>query len=128
MAEVIKMRKQIMIFLASVVGTVGIAAAASAATSYDTEITYGVNLRDKPSTSSKVIRMLKRGEDIHVIKEESSNWLKVETKSGTVGYISSNTKYTDYDASAAKFDTEVTYGVNLRTQPSTSSKVVRMLN
>jgi len=100
-----------------------LATSASAATSYETEVAYGVNMRTQPSLSGKVIRMLNRGEDIHVIGEASGNWLKIQTKSGTIGYISDDDKYTDYDG----FNTEVTYGVNVRTQPSASSKIVRML-
>ncbi len=124
--EVIRMRKT-MIFLASVVGSTILATSALAATSYETEVEYGVNMRSQPSLSGKVIRMLKRGEDIHVVGEASGNWLKIRTKSGTIGYISNDDKYTNYDASAARYDTEVTYGVNLRTAPSASSKVIRML-
>src|SRR5690606_4664062 len=63
---------------------------------FNTQVTYGVNLRSKPSTSSKVIRMLNRGEMIRVVSESGSNWLKVETKNGTTGYISANGKYTNY--------------------------------
>nr|WP_274388709.1 SH3 domain-containing C40 family peptidase [Paenibacillus antri] len=81
-------------------------------------------MRTQPSLSGKVIRMLNRGEDIHVLGEASGNWLKIQTKSGTTGYISDNEKYTDYD----RYSTEVSSGVNMRTQPSTSSKIIRMLN
>ena len=99
-AEVIRMRKT-MIFLASVVGSTILATSALAATSYETEVEYGVNMRNAPSLSGKVIRMLKRGEDIHVVSEADGNWLKVKTKSGTIGYISDNKKYTDYNGSSS---------------------------
>jgi len=69
---------------------------ASAATTYETTITYGVNLRTTPSTRASKIRMLPTGNKIHVIAKTNDYWLKVKDKSGRIGYISSNTKYTDY--------------------------------
>ena len=117
------------IIIASTVGTVlfssvGFASVGSAASSYETEVIYGVNFRTQPSTSSKVIRMLKRGEDIHVISK-NGNWLKIETKDGKTGYISASSKYTDYNNSGT--ETKILYGVNLRSGPGTSYKVIRML-
>lgn len=72
---------------------------ASAATTYETEVLYGVNFRSEPSTSSTVYRMLKKGEDIHVIEQVNAYWLKVQDKNGKVGYISASSKYTDYKKS-----------------------------
>jgi cell wall-associated NlpC family hydrolase len=69
---------------------------ASAATTYETEVLYGVNLRSAPSTSASVYRMLSKGEDIHVIEKVNSYWLKVQTKDGRIGYISASSKYTNY--------------------------------
>jgi len=69
---------------------------ASAATTYETEVISGVNLRSAPSTSASVYRMLSRGEDIHVIQKVNDYWLKVQTKDGRIGYISSSSNYTNY--------------------------------
>mgnify|MGYP001299845066 CR=1 FL=1 len=69
---------------------------ASAATTYETEVLYGVNFRSEPSTSSTIYRMLRKGENIHVIEQVNAYWLKVEDKNGKVGYISASSKYTDY--------------------------------
>lgn len=69
---------------------------ASAATSYETEITYGVNFRTNPSSDSRVYRQLSRGTDVHVISKVNAYWLKVMTKDGRTGYISAGDKYTTY--------------------------------
>jgi len=117
------------IFIASVLGTAMLTSAASAAAAaknYETNVEYGVNMRTGPSTSNKVVRMLRSGEDIHVI-EADGYWLKVETENGQTGYISSNEKYTNYDPAAVRYETEVEYGVNFRSQPSTSGHIYRML-
>jgi cell wall-associated NlpC family hydrolase len=93
------MRKS-MLFLASVVATVFMASSASAATSYETEVTWGVNFRDQPSTSGYKYRMIPKGEDIHVI-QKSGSWLKIQVQDGTIGYISAGDKYTDYKGTAS---------------------------
>jgi cell wall-associated NlpC family hydrolase len=69
--------------------------AAQAAT-YETEVESGVNFRSKPSTQSYTYRMIPKGEDIHVIDQYNSYWLKIQAQDGTIGYISANSKYTDY--------------------------------
>ncbi|MCI3919552.1 C40 family peptidase [Paenibacillus sp. TRM 82003] len=48
--------------------------------------------------------MLPKGEDIHVISK-SGDWLKIQVKDGTIGYISSKSKYTDYNGSASASST-----------------------
>lgn len=71
------------------------------AADFDTKVKYGVNLRKGPGTGNEVIRMLPRGEAVEVLEEENRNWLKVETKDGTIGYISAGEKYTDYKRGSA---------------------------
>lgn len=82
----------------SALGAVGVPASntAYAAVSYDTTITYGVNLRDKPGLSGDIIRMLKKGEKVAVVTEAGSGWLQVETAKGEKGFISSADKYSSY--------------------------------
>ncbi|MCM3785224.1 C40 family peptidase [Neobacillus mesonae] len=58
------------------------------------EVIYGVNLREKASASSSVIRMLKKGETVSVLGTSGSSWLKVKDTKGNTGYISSSSKYT----------------------------------
>ncbi|MBD0384420.1 stalk domain-containing protein [Paenibacillus sedimenti] len=70
----------------------------SSAHDYETTIEYGVNLRDSPEkdTDSRVLRMLPKSERIHVIREIDANWLEVQTKDDTIGFISAIPMYTDY--------------------------------
>ena len=72
---------------------------ASYAANYETEVEKGVNFRATPSTSGYIYRMIPKGEDIHVIAQENSYWLKVQDKNGKVGYISSNPVYSNYSDS-----------------------------
>lgn len=97
------------------------------AASYDTEVIAGVNMRSQPSTSASVYRMLRKGEDIRVISQVNNYWLKVETKDGRVGYISTSSKYTDYNGGAASTSSSTATankGVNLRSKPSTSGSKI----
>jgi cell wall-associated NlpC family hydrolase len=72
-----------------------------AATSYETNVERGVNFRADPSTKSYIFRMIPRGEDIHVIGKYNNYWLKIKVQDGTIGYISTDSKYTDYKGSAS---------------------------
>lgn len=70
----------------------------SSAHDYETTIEYGVNLRDSPAkdTETRVLRILPKNERIHVIREFDVNWLEVQTKDDTIGFISAAPMYTDY--------------------------------
>jgi cell wall-associated NlpC family hydrolase len=91
------MKKWTAAFLAMVMF---IALATSASAADAAKVKHGVNLRTGPGTSYKVVRMLNKGETIQVLSQVNANWLKVQTKSGQVGYISSDSKYTDYAGSS----------------------------
>jgi len=98
-------RKILTVGLCTVIGYTALSAgqapglqSASAATAYETEVEWGVNLRSAASTKGRVIDFLNRGENVHVISKVNAYWLKVKTKSGKTGYISANAKYTDYKA------------------------------
>lgn len=56
-------------------------------------VIYGVNLRDKPSTSGKVIKMLSKGTKVSIVEQSNSYFYKVETESGLKGYVSTSSKY-----------------------------------
>ncbi|QJC51715.1 C40 family peptidase [Paenibacillus albicereus] len=71
---------------------------ASAAVSYSTQITYGVNMRAQASADSDKIRMLKKGEKVHVVGQANAYWLHVLTPRGESGYISSSDRYSTYSA------------------------------
>ncbi|KRF13350.1 stalk domain-containing protein [Paenibacillus sp. Soil787] len=74
----------------------------SSAHDYETTIEYGVNLRDSPAkdTDTRVLRLLPKNERIHVIREIDANWLEVQTKDDTIGFISAAPMYTDYASPA----------------------------
>jgi cell wall-associated NlpC family hydrolase len=90
------MKKTVILFAALMLSVPAVGSSVSAASSYETNVEYGVNFRTGPGTGYKVIRMLPRGEDIHVIEKVNRYWLKIETKDGKIGYISADPKYTDY--------------------------------
>lgn len=56
----------------------------------------GLNLRESPTTNSPVIKTIKIGSELTVLKyitwkangETTSKWLKVKTESGLIGYVS----------------------------------------
>lgn len=100
---------------------VGMASAASAQ-SYETEVKYGVNFRTAPSLSGDIIRMLSKGEDIHVIERYNDYWLKIETKDGKIGYISDNEKYSNFSSTTPIDDKIVTTGYPwFRSEPNIGS-------
>lgn len=90
----------------------------------EAEVTYGVNFRTAPNTSSTVMRMLPRGETIHVLDQVNRHWLKIETTDGSKGYISASSKYTNYEASP-DYGTVVTTGYPwLRSAPDRENSTI----
>ena len=53
----------------------------------------GLNLRQKPSGTSRAYRGLAKGEKVVLIAQEG-DWYKVRDSAGTVGYVTSNPAYT----------------------------------
>ncbi|AZK46158.1 SH3 domain-containing C40 family peptidase [Paenibacillus lentus] len=97
-------------------------------------IVGGVNLRDKPSVSGKVIGFLKKGTAVEVLEKSNGYFYKVKNAEGKTGYVSSASKYisvqgaaTTPEVSSSQWNGRVIYGVNLRSLPSTSGKVIKML-
>ena len=86
-----------------------------------------VNLRQKASTSSSVIRKLSKGETVTIISQPSSSWYKVKDSQGNTGYISSSSKYVTVNTSTTQTG-KIVSGVNLRKSASTSSSVIRTLS
>ncbi|WP_115991366.1 stalk domain-containing protein [Cohnella lupini] len=74
----------------------------SSARNYETAVEYGINLRVSPGkeNDSDVIRMLPKNEQVHVIREINADWLEVQTKDDTIGFISAKPMYTDYASPA----------------------------
>lgn len=101
------------------------------AATYETQVISGVNLRKGPSTSYATIRLLPKGENIHVIEQVNSYWLKVQTKDGTIGYVSANDKYTNYTGQASTPTKTTTgangtilKGVNFRSAPKVADNII----
>lgn len=88
-----------------------------------------VNLREKASTSSNVIRKLSKGEAVTIIGQPNSKWYQVKDSKGNTGYISSSSKYVSVSSSAVQTQTgTIQATVNLRAKASTSSSVIRKLS
>ncbi|MBG9737696.1 SH3 domain-containing C40 family peptidase [Paenibacillus alvei] len=110
------------------------------------EIVQSVNLRTKPSTSSSIIRLVKTGESVTILDKPNSSWYKVKDTKGNTGYISSQSKYirvgnassgsnspgnsnssNDSSSTSPSKSGEIVQSVNLRTKPSTSSSIIRLV-
>ncbi|NEZ40496.1 SH3 domain-containing C40 family peptidase [Paenibacillus alvei] len=110
------------------------------------EIVQSVNLRTKPSTSSSIIRLVKTGESVTILDKPNSSWYKVKDAKGNTGYISSQSKYirvgnassgsnspgnsnssNDSSSTSPSKSGEIVQSVNLRTKPSTSSSIIRLV-
>lgn len=112
-----------------------------AAAATQIEVKQTVSFRDKPSTSSEVIRYLKSGEQLLVLSEPNSYWYEVRADDGTSGYVSSSSKYitaaeeggesvsasADASASASSKKGEIVASVSFRTSPSTGASRIRYL-
>ncbi|GBF75322.1 hypothetical protein PA598K_03723 [Paenibacillus sp. 598K] len=122
-----------------------------AAAATQIEVKETVSFRDKPSTSSEVIRYLKSGEQLVVLSEPNSYWYEVLADDGTSGYVSSSSQYitaavADEDAravasasanassnasasaSASSKKGEIVASVAFRTSPSTGASRIRYLS
>lgn len=108
-----------------------VAATATAQTATKAQIVSSVNLRDKPSTSGKIIELVKKGATVTILENSNSYFYKVKTSDGKTGYVSSSSKYISVgsgNAASEQTSASVIYGVNLRTAPSTSTgKIITML-
>jgi len=59
-------------------------------------VVRSVNFREKPSTSGKVIRLLKTGEPLWVLDRPNNNWYQVMDKNGVTGFVSQSYIETSY--------------------------------
>lgn len=82
-----------------------------------------LNVRSAPNTNSKIVDLLRKKDQIEIVKYTNANWAQIKTtttKSG-VGYI--NTNYLVKVQSIIKTKANL----NLRTGPSAKYKVVTVL-
>lgn len=71
-----------------------VTAVAAASTQNSLRVVNSVNFRKQPTTKgNNQIRFLKKGEVVTIIEQHNSHWYKVRDKNGTVGYVSSSSKY-----------------------------------
>ncbi|THF72832.1 C40 family peptidase [Cohnella fermenti] len=130
------MRRSLMIAVAASMLATAIPGAAGAAVKEGSaQIVSSVSFRTAPSTSSDVMRYLKKGETVAVLEETNAYWLKVRDSSGTVGYVSSREQYVNLtaaptetaDAAVGAANATIVASVNFRNAPSTSGDRIRYL-
>ncbi|WP_254450280.1 C40 family peptidase [Cohnella herbarum] len=131
------MKRTLMYLLAAaiVVGSYPYSAPKAAAAVTTGSIQSGVNFRTSPSTSGSVIRMIGKGEEVVVLGTPNSKWLQVQDVFGSIGYISSDSKYIRVNSSSSGGSgtvsgTKATIigSVSFRTSPSTSASRIRYLS
>jgi len=111
---------------------------ADAATATTGTIQYGVNFRTAPNASSKVIRMVGKGEEVVVLGRYNNYWIQIQDASGTIGYISSDNKYLKINdpvqgpsggsGSVTGTNASIVASVSFRTEPSTGASRIRYLS
>ena len=110
---------------------------AGAATVTTGTIQYGVNFRTAPSTSSSVVRMIGKGEEVVVLSQYNSAWYTVQDVFGTIGYISADSKYLKINepvqapsegGGTVGANASIVASVSFRTGPSTSASRIRYLS
>ncbi|MDQ1912832.1 SH3 domain-containing C40 family peptidase [Paenibacillus sp. GD4] len=119
------MKKQLasLLVLLFIVLSLGSAVQAEETVPTKAQAVAGVSFRDQPSTSSQVMRYLKTGEVVTVLDVVNPYWYRIQDQQGTMGYVSSSSKYITLISNA-----KIIYGVNFRTGPSTEASKIRMLS
>ncbi|MFH5187200.1 SH3 domain-containing protein [Paenibacillus sp. TAB 01] len=79
----------------------GSSSGGSSNSSSKAEIISGVNFREGASTSSKSIRLLKKGEIVDLISKVNDYWYKVRDSKGQTGYVSTDSKYIKVSSSGS---------------------------
>lgn len=64
-------------------------------------VVFGVNLRDQPSTSGKILGMLSKGTNVTVLERSNDYFYKVVTEKGKTGYVSTSDKYLEISGKVA---------------------------
>lgn len=122
-------------------GSAAVMPAPAAYAAQTAEVTWGVNMRTAPTSSSSIIRMLRKGEHISIIAEVNSDWYKISDDKGKIGYISSSSRYTNASAQAGigspssdagptavpAITAIVKRSVSFRSKPSASADRIRYL-
>ncbi len=118
---------------AMVAGVVGVAVnipaqAASAAATYAT--TANLNVRTGPSTSTKILTTLKKGTKVTGTGSVSKDWLPI-TYDGKKAYVCADylkkSAASSSSSSVVTTTKKTTANVNLRTQPSLTSSIIKVI-
>lgn len=97
-----------------------VTAVAAASTQGSLRIVNSVNFRKQPTTSgNNQIRFLKKGEVVTIIGQPNSSWYQVRDKNGTVGYVSSSSKYVTRVSSGSSNNNNSSSGNSSNTSAST---------
>ena len=88
--------------------------------------TSGVNLRSGPSTNDRILRTVVAGTTVTVLEHNPNAWSRVSI-GDTSGFIRSDLLATPGTALSGSQTLRTTTGVNLRSGPSTSHSIVRVL-
>lgn len=97
-------------------------AQANSGTDTKARIVSGVSFRDKPSTSSTVLRTLRTGEIVTVLQAVNPSWYQIQDANGRIGFVSSNEKFITIISNAV-----IVANVNLRPAPTTDSTRIRLM-
>ncbi|WP_166242516.1 C40 family peptidase [Paenibacillus turpanensis] len=120
------MKKLTFIFLAFAIVFAGAMGSPKAVSANGAEtkglVVSGVSFRDEPSTSSNIMRYLKKGEVVTLLAAVNQYWYQVKDSNGKVGYSSSNEKYIKVIS-----NTLIIANVNFRPAPTTDSTAYRLL-
>ncbi|MCS7459047.1 C40 family peptidase [Paenibacillus doosanensis] len=127
------MKKQLAALLLATTLTAGIGLVAPhEAHAASAQIVSGVNFRDAPSTSSKVIRMLKKGESVNIVSKVNNYWYQVRDANGKVGYVSTDSKYikssSSGNSSSGNSGNSGSGSSNNNTSTNTSATVTKIIN
>lgn len=95
-------------------------------------IEASVRLRSTPSNDGEIMKYLQKGDQVQILSQPNSYWYQVKTADGSVGYTSAGDKYISVSSASITTPSAQTgtikYGVNLRVSPSTSGKIMKLLN
>ncbi|UVI31594.1 C40 family peptidase [Paenibacillus spongiae] len=128
------MKKKITAITMVTILAASISLPAAMAAQQTAEVQSSVSFRDRPSTSSNVVRYLKKGEEVSVLNEVNAYWYQVQDSSGKIGYVSSNEKYIALENASSGGTVGSTAGnavivssVSFRKSPSTDGARIRYI-
>lgn len=100
------------------------------------EIQSSVSFRDRPSTSSTVMKYLSKGSRVAILEQVNSYWYKVKDNNGKIGYVSTASKYIEVVGSlngnsgnsGSSANAVIVSTVSFREAPSTDGRRIRYMS